>query len=1004
MVVSLYTRHLKRAAMVGLAAVLAIGLAMSLGCRKKSRAWEHNAGANRHRENLMREELLDIAIDNLGRIEQHESDEALNQILDRLNQWLQTQKPAEGWSVDPMAAPLFEALTKLRDHVAPVQKALEEPRNQLELKSLTRQFAAMPAKFEEMRRRLDLKKAEEVAAKHEQALKQMEAAAKQWGDAARMAEVEAKLPEIFSGEVRDKTKSTRLQELIALAKAMDWPSRLRDPMQLGPFAEQVEAYCRAHDPKELKTIIKTFSDAVNRRFGPAGRTRLMVQLELLGDHLEEMSAWKELAGLRLVQQILSQRTQQLRLAAERSSRDEIRQLAVTMEAAVKQSNFDQLTESIRQLEALTRPNALEDLGTLAQRFEEAAKQLDQAAATANGVGKSAGLENIRDLAAYCRHLSDRVGELAKKFKGSAEDKARSPGQSATDLENLTAAVLDVAGRLELLGTQLAYFASVAELRFPRLDIAALEEAVLARDLSRWARGEEADDVTRAKRLFDWVVRNVQLEADRTQQEGKTSIHVMQMPWETMFFGRGTATERAWVFMLLARQQGLETAVLALDERSPSGEGRLRPWAVGVLSEGNVYVFDPTLGFPLPALDGVRLDEQGQLDVQPATLAQLAADDRLMRQLDLGPDRPYPWKAADMKRIVALVDGTPWWLSQRMRAVESRLGGDNRMVLSISPSASASRWKACPGVSDVRLWTVGYQTAFQRILLGPEFSNWQMAMMAPFMARTVTVGGTAAPTAEAQQAPMFWETSPDAAARQTRSRQGTSDERPETIPSAPLRMGRLLHLRGRFIGQPSATWCYQLARASDRQLVELTSPETAQQVEVLRMAKQFATYWLGVLAYEQRNYPSARDYLLARTLEAYPRGPWSAGAKYNLGRVYEAEKQYAKAIQQYRSNSEARDEYGNRLRARWLEKLVKPADLGKITTDVEKSKEPSGDLPDLPALPGLPDMSDTPTKPDKPEQSKNPEKSEKPEKSATIEQGEKSGKPTETKPVFPPAKK
>ncbi len=973
MVVSLRTKYHKGVAIAAAMALLAIALVMPLGCRQKSRAWEHSAGANPYRENQMREDLLDIAIDGLGRIEQYETDEALNQILDRLNQWLQTQKPAEDWAVDPLAAPLFKALVGLRDVVEPVQNSLQEPRNQLELKSVTRQFAAMAGKLEEMRGQLNLKKSEELAARHEQALQQMEAAAKQWGDASRMAEVEAKLTEIFAGEVRDKNKLARLQDLIALAKAMDRPSRLRDPMELGPFADQIDAYCRAHDPKELQAIIKTFSDAVNRRFGAAGRTRLVVQLEFLGEQLHEIAAWKELAALRLVQQVLNQRTQQLKQAAERSSHDNVRQLAIAIEAAIKQSDFAQVTESIRQLEGLTRPNSFDDLRPLAQRFEEAAKQLEQAAATAEATATTPGLEKIQDLGAYCRYLGNGFNALAKQLKGSdANGKAAPPESTPADLENLTIAVLDLVARLETLGTQLAYFANIAELRFPRLDIAALEEAVVSRDLSRWARGEEADDVTRAKHLFDWVVRNIQLEPDRTERNGRTAIHVMQMPWETMFFGRGTATERAWVFMLLARQQGLETAVLALEESGSSGGSRLRPWAVGLLTEGNIYVFDPILGLPLPTLEGVRLDEQGQLEIQPATLTQLAANDQLLRQLDLGPDRPYPRKAADLKNVVALLDGTPWWLSQRMRVVESRLGGDNRMALSLSPSASAARWKASPGVSDVRLWTVGYETAFQRILLGPEFANWQLTMMAPFLVRAATSGGTATLTADTQQAPMFWETSPEAAARQTRSRQGMSEDRPEKMPAAPLRMGRVMHLRGRFLGQPSATWCYQQVRMSDRQLADLKTPETAQQVEVLRMAKQFATYWLGLLAYEQRNYSSARDYLLVRTLEAYPRGPWTAGAKYNLGRVYEAEKQYAKAIQQYRDNSQALDDFGHRLRARWLEKLVNPADLQKSEVETGKAKSPAGDVPDLPALPGLSDM---PAKPEKPEE-KSPTEAEK----------------------------
>lgn len=958
-----FPKYLRSAAIVGIAAIVTAGLAIQVGCRKTPRASERNAGSDLYRDNAMREELLYIAFGGLGQMDQHESDEALNQILDRLNQWLETQKPAGDWTVDPVAAPLVKGLVDLRDLVAPVQKELDSPRNLLELKSLARQFVVIPEKLETMRSKLDLKKSDELAARHERAISQMEAAARQWGDPAKLAEVESRLMEIFSGEVRDKAKAARLQELMALAKMLDWPSRLRDPMHLGPFAEQIEAYCRAHDPKELKSVVKTFVDAVDRRFGQAGRTKLVVQLEFLGGQLDEIPAWKELAGLRLVQRLLSERAQQLKMAAERGGRDDIRQLAVAMETAVKQSDFDKLNELTRQLEALTKPNSLDDLGGLAQQMEDASKQLGRAADVADASAKAQRMECLRDLGAYCRHLGAGFGGLVQNLKSPATpDKPGVPAQPALDLPALTAAVLDLTGRLEMLTEQLSYFAELGTPHFPRLDITALEEAVLARDLSRWARGEEADDVSRAKRLFDWTIRNIQLEAERAEHQGKVAIHVMQTPWETMFFGRGTSMERAWVFVLLARQQGLEAALLALDDSAASGGTKLRPWAVGVLSEGNIYVFDPLLGSPIPAPNGLHLDEQGQLDVQPATLAQLAANDRLLRQLDLTAERPYPLKAADLKKVVAMVDGTPWWLSQRMRAVESRLGGEDRMVLSISPAASVSRWKACPAVADVRLWPVGYETVFQRILLGPSFANWQQGMMAPFTMRTTSGGASGPQAAEGQQAPMFWETNADVASRQTRSRQAVSDDRPATLPSAPLRMGRLLHLRGRFLGQPSATSCYQMARLSDRQLAELNSAETSQQVEILRLAKQYATYWLGVLAYEQRNYPSARDYLLARTLEAVPRSPWTAGAKYNLGRVYEAEKQYAKAIQQYRGNTEAVDSFGNRLRARWLETLVKPADLAKSAAAGEKSKDQASDLPDLP---GLPDMPAKPEKPEKP---------------------------------------
>ena len=89
----------------------------------------------------------------------------------------------------------------------------------------------------------------------------------------------------------------------------------------------------------------------------------------------------------------------------------------------------------------------------------------------------------------------------------------------------------------------------------RFDGYALQEAVLMRDAALWARGSAQDDLERAKSLFDWTVRNIQIEPI-------TADWMPQFPWETLLFGRGTAEDRAWVFILLARQQGIDAAVLA----------------------------------------------------------------------------------------------------------------------------------------------------------------------------------------------------------------------------------------------------------------------------------------------------------------------------------------------------------------------------------------------------------------------------------------------------------
>jgi hypothetical protein len=238
--------------------------------------------------------------------------------------------------------------------------------------------------------------------------------------------------------------------------------------------------------------------------------------------------------------------------------------------------------------------------------------------------------------------------------------------------------------------ELPQIKDLGQMEFSRFDGYALQEALWLRDISHshWARGDLIDDVERAKSLFDWTVRNIQLEPDDPNR-------IPRFPWETLLYGQGTASERAWVFILLLRQLEIDAAVLAIDvgpaagegpgekreRREERGEGRgegknrqntsdfekaaankkkvggpekaaenkkkasasrvggqkteqnLHAWCVGVLIEGNVYLFDPLLGLPIPAPNGVTRGAGGQLAIQPATLAQAAADDKLLRRMD-----------------------------------------------------------------------------------------------------------------------------------------------------------------------------------------------------------------------------------------------------------------------------------------------------------------------------------------------------------------------------------
>lgn len=403
---------------------------------------------------------------------------------------------------------------------------------------------------------------------------------------------------------------------------------------------------------------------------------------------------------------------------------------------------------------------------------------------------------------------------------------------------------------------------------PNIDGGALQEAVWLREVSQWARGDKPGDVDRALALFDWTVRNIQLDL-ASPPPGSDIQRIMQKPGETLLLGIGTPTDRAWIFILLCRQVGLDAALLAI----PDAEKRevLRPKWVGVLSGGEIYLFEPTLGIPIPAPDGWKLDADGQLVIRPATLSQVAADDSILRQLDSDAEHQYPATAELVQQTVAMIEASPSYLTQRMKLVESRLAGEHRLVLTTSPSAQAERFRKCKQIAGVQLWTLPYQVIYQELALA---SRRQQQLFMAFLPFQAPFGDTAA-----------------------------------------LGKGRLYHLKGRFTGSPNSVDYYQIARLPDK---VLANPEMDDQTRsVYFQAKILASYWLGLIAAHQNNYKSARDYLEVRTLKYAPQGPWVHGAVYNLGRVLEAAGDAKRAVQVYETDESYA---GNFLRARMLREL------------------------------------------------------------------------------------
>lgn len=431
-------------------------------------------------------------------------------------------------------------------------------------------------------------------------------------------------------------------------------------------------------------------------------------------------------------------------------------------------------------------------------------------------------------------------------------------------------------------TELEALQQLADLKMSREDGIFLQTAVWLRDIAAWARGDDPHELARAIRLFDWVVLNIQLDPQdrvRTLPSGETLV---QKPWETLLFGHGSAIDRAWLYLLLCRQEGLDAGLLSVNRAGPGAEPRWDMWAVGVLINGKIYVFEPTLGMPIPSQNGVKIVEGQGLVITPATLEELASDDALLRRLDADPRNPYPIRASQLDQVMVYVEGSPPYLSRRMEMIQRMLSGEESLVITAHPSDLASRFREVSHVGDVKLWPLPYVIEKQRKEFDAAIAQYLVSQTMPFLL-----------TSEA---------------------------------GMPLWRGRVLHLRGDLLGEEAAAHYYQLARPPER-LIDSGEIGPEQQM-MFTIAKLQAAYWLGLIAVHQGNRKSAEDYLINRTATVLPESPWQSGVLYALGRLNERLGDYSRAITAYRGEFQLPNRFGNLVRARFLEELTgaKPLEI------------------------------------------------------------------------------
>ncbi len=229
--------------------------------------------------------------------------------------------------------------------------------------------------------------------------------------------------------------------------------------------------------------------------------------------------------------------------------------------------------------------------------------------------------------------------------------------------------------------------------------------------------DQAKALTQSLKLFDWITRNIQLlpSADPSDSDaqplndsdagpagsGIPGLGYQRYPWQTLLYGRGDYVERANLFVLMLRQLELDAAVLGIPT---DDDASATPWAVAVKIGSELYLFDTRLGLAVP----------GKKPGQIATLADVRSDASLLKSLDLtvaeslDDDTDYWVHSDETKNLIALIYVSPEEISNRIATLETRLVGDDRLLLVGKPSQTAERFKA-DGV-DPKPWGIAFQTA------------------------------------------------------------------------------------------------------------------------------------------------------------------------------------------------------------------------------------------------------------------------------------------------------
>jgi hypothetical protein len=290
------------------------------------------------------------------------------------------------------------------------------------------------------------------------------------------------------------------------------------------------------------------------------------------------------------------------------------------------------------------------------------------------------------------HASEAVNNLNNYLKTIKSEKVRS--LSEKDRSHLKDLFHFDAGEMAELDSAV----------FTKLDTYYLELCLHLADVVRSLDVQEMPALDRARLAFEWVVREVTLkERARWKPTGGSELVLGEdnlMPPEMVLpIGHGTAKERAFIFLDLLQQLGLDGCMIAYPG---DAKGAVQYWIPGVLISTpekdlagravpqGIYLFDTRLGIPLPAAGGPGI----------ARLDQVMKEPDKFRAFFAGAGARVIPKGIEQAQVRL---GCPLSaLSGRMQFLQDKLIVDSKMYLWVDIEGQQKRFRKAAGVI-ARIW-------------------------------------------------------------------------------------------------------------------------------------------------------------------------------------------------------------------------------------------------------------------------------------------------------------